>query len=81
MYKQAQRRQKILSSLRLFWGWGGCRFGVQEVLGYLPRHNPALTGILCVLVALHAYWFSLIAAIAWSKVTTGTANDTREEDE
>lgn len=58
-----------------------CRFGVQDVLGYLPRYNPVLTGILGLLVALHTYWFSLIAAIAWSKVTTGRASDTREDDE
>jgi hypothetical protein len=37
--------------------------------------------MLCFLVLLHAYWFSLIAKIAWSKLTTGTAKDTREDDD
>jgi hypothetical protein len=55
-------------------------FGVQDALGYLPQHNPALTGILALLVVLHAYWFSLMAAIAWCKITTGLASDTREDE-
>lgn len=58
-----------------------CRFDVVDMLGYRPAHSVALTGLLCFLTLLHAYWFSLIANIAWSKITTGSANDTREDDE
>ncbi len=60
---------------------GGCRFGVKDVLGYVPQYNIPLSGLLCVLVVLHTYWFSLIARIAWKQVTTGVASDSREDDE
>ena len=52
-----------------------------EVLDDRPMHSAALTALLCVLVVLHVYWFSLIARIAWNKVATGTAKDTREDDD
>ena len=58
-----------------------CRFGVKDVLGYVPRYNIPLSGLLCVLVTLHVYWFSLIARIAWRQITTGVASDSREDDE
>lgn len=57
------------------------RFGVQDVLGYLPQYNTALSGLLCLLIVLHLYWFSMIVNIAWKKITTGSANDTREDDD
>ncbi len=37
--------------------------------------------MLCALVCMHAYWFALIARIAWIKVTTGRAKDVREDDD
>ena len=52
-----------------------------DVLDERPRHSAVLTALLCVLVVLHMYWFSLIARIAWSKVATGCAKDTREDDD
>ena len=57
------------------------RFEVQDILGYMPAHAPVLTAMLCFLVLLHTYWFFLIANIAWGKVKTGTARDTREDDD
>lgn len=51
------------------------------MLGYVPEHNILLSGLLCILVVLHAYWFSLIARIAWRQITTGVASDSREDDE
>ncbi|CAK0784620.1 hypothetical protein CVIRNUC_007824 [Coccomyxa viridis] len=56
-------------------------FGVKDVLGYVPQYNIPLSGLLCVLVVLHGYWFSLIARIAWRQITTGEASDSRESDE
>ena len=58
-----------------------CRYEMQDILGYMPASARMLTALLCFLVLLHAYWFSLIANIAWSKITTGSARDTREEDD
>ena len=52
-----------------------------DVMDDRPRHSAALTALLCVLVALHVYWFSLIAGIAWSKIATGSYKDTREDDD
>ena len=33
--------------------------------GMCLEYNLPLSGLLCVLVVLHMYWFSLIARIAW----------------
>ena len=54
---------------------------MKDVLGYVPQYNIPLSGLLCVLVVLHAYWFSLIARIAWRQIMTGEASDSREDDE
>ncbi|KAK9908166.1 hypothetical protein WJX75_003679 [Coccomyxa subellipsoidea] len=64
-----------------FWVVRSCLFGVQHVLGYLPRYNTVMSAVLCLLIVLHVYWFSMIARIAWEKVTTGSATDTREDDD
>ena len=52
-----------------------------EVLDDRPAYSAVLTALLCVLVVLHVYWFSLIANIAWSKIATGSAKDTREDND
>ncbi|BDA44691.1 ASC1-like protein 3 [Coccomyxa sp. Obi] len=64
-----------------FWVVGSCLFEVQDVLGYLPRYNRAMSGVLCLLIVLHIYWFSMIARIAWDKITTGCASDSREDED
>lgn len=37
--------------------------------------------LLCMLLALHCYWFSLILRIVWMTLTTGDAQDVREDDD
>lgn len=37
--------------------------------------------LLCMLLVLHVYWFSLILRIVWLTVTTGGAHDVREDDD
>lgn len=36
-------------------------------------------GLLLMLLVLHCYWFSLILRIVWLTLTTGQANDVRED--
>ena len=47
----------------------------------MPRYNGVMSAVLCLLIALHIYWFSMIARIAWDKITTGSASDSREDDD
>ena len=58
-----------------------CRFEVNVVLGAYPPFSAAFIIMLSALVCMHAYWFALIARIAWLKVTTGQASDVREDDD
>ena len=46
-----------------------------------PRlpYTDVLAAMLGVLVVLHAYWFCLIAAIAWRKLSTSELRDIRED--
>ena len=54
---------------------------MSEVLGYVPEFNYALSALLGVLVMAHVYWFYLIARIAYRQVITGSASDTREDED
>jgi len=38
-------------------------------------------GLLCMLLVLHWYWFSLILRVVWLTLTTGDAQDVREDDD
>ena len=42
-------------------------------------YTDILAAMLVVLVVLHAYWFCLIAAIAWRKLSTAELRDIRED--
>ena len=56
------------------------RFEVRTLPGPALPHTDVLAALLGVLVVLHAYWFCLIAAIAWRKVSTAELRDIREDD-
>lgn len=37
-----------------------------------------LVALLCLLVVIHVYWFSIIVKIAYRKIMTGVVEDVRE---
>jgi hypothetical protein len=57
------------------------RFDVRALPGPRLPHTDLLAALLGVLVLLHAYWFCLIAAIAWRKLVTAKLHDIREDDD
>ena len=55
------------------------RFEVRTLPGPRLPYTDVLAAMLGVLVVLHAYWFCLIAAIAWRKLSTAELRDIRED--
>ena len=55
------------------------RFEVRALPGPRLPYTDLLAAMLGVLVVLHAYWFCLIAAIAWRKLSTAELRDIRED--
>ncbi|KAK9834823.1 hypothetical protein WJX81_001328 [Elliptochloris bilobata] len=70
-------------SLRLgllpFWVIRSALFEVRTLSGPPLPYTDILAAMLGVLVVLHAYWFCLIAAIAWRKLSTTELRDIRED--
>lgn len=56
-------------------------FELPVVLGGRPPMFYMFNGLLLLLFVLHCYWFTLILKIVWLALTTGAANDVREDDD
>lgn len=56
-------------------------FEYPKVIDVTPSTYYMFNALLCMLLVLHVYWFSLILRIVWLTLTTGNANDVREDDD
>ena len=57
-----------------------CRWESPKVIGHFPMFGHGLVALLCLLVVIHVYWFSIIVQIAYRKVMTGAIEDVREDE-
>eukprot|EP00775_Hariotina_reticulata_P011992 gene11992-12136_t len=56
-------------------------FELPVVLGGRPPMYYMFNSLLLLLFVLHCYWFTLIMKVVWLALTTGAANDVREDDD
>lgn len=56
-------------------------FEFPKVIDASKATYYVFNALLCMLLVLHVYWFSLILRVVWIQLTTGTSHDVREDDE